>query len=484
MPGTSLLGGFLVVVTLAAWPRNLTAESPKEPSKSNMEGAKVSSAITINLGDYAKGDGTDETAAIQKAFDALVALKEGWKPHIDGYPHRAKKGVLFIPAPPKFYGISRTIKVNEKWNVLIQAETPVMAYYPYFQWLGPDKGTMFAFTDCMGIRVENLSMTGNGKKVTGVLIGYENTMGGCFKFSSFINLNIYRVAIGMKIGDFPNNGPDIAMNSFHDVTIDEFLEYGLMARSGNIADTTFMNLNLTGADGAKDGIRIDGGQLVVLNCGLGGGPTKTKGAAVAVYAGGINIIGCWSEWRGPFLYGHPAAPYPGTTRNDGATRFPTFLMGVTHYPGGETQLGEKPESENPVPLSIKWDRPTPLTLINNAFWGGVDLGAVSQSVIIDQGTTFLNRDGLRFTGEGIERYGRLLQLGTLHPKNRGVLQPYIVDRRNTPGEAPPSKGVWQKGDCIRNTDPDPAVPSKAWAGWICVEAGEPGKWTPYGALGK
>ena len=59
-----------------------------------------------------------------------------------------------------------------------------------------------------------------------------------------------------------------------------------------------------------------------------------------------------------------------------------------------------------------------------------------------------------------------------------------LDRRNTPGAKPPKTGVWRKGDRILNTDPDPKTPAKAWAGWICIEAGEPGKWTPFGALAR
>jgi hypothetical protein len=162
-----------------------------------------------------------------------------------------------------------------------------------------------------------------------------------------------------------------------------------------------------------------------------------------------------------------------------------------HYPGGETQFwrtpdgkGEKPESENPVPVSIDWDFCEPLTLINCSFWGGVKLGPNSGAPIIDIGTTFSNRDCKRFFGEGIERYGRLVQLGTVHPDNVRAVEPYIVDRRNSPGTEPPKRGIWKKGDCIRNTDPDPAVSAKAWAGWICIEAGEPGKWAPFGRIEK
>jgi hypothetical protein len=163
---------------------------------------------------------------------------------------------------------------------------------------------------------------------------------------------------------------------------------------------------------------------------------------------------------------------------------------VQHYPGGDTQFwrkpggGEKPESENPVPLSIDWDRPTPLTLVNCSFFGGVKLGAKGGSSIIDVGTTFSNREGLRFIGEGIERYGRIVHVGTLGPGRGDVVEPYVIDRRNTPGTGPPTSGVWQKGDRILNTDPDPSDPAKSWAGWLCIEAGEPGNWAPFGRIGE
>lgn len=82
-----------------------------------------------------------------------------------------------------------------------------------------------------------------------------------------------------------------------------------------------------------------------------------------------------------------------------------------------------------------------------------------------------------------QKRGRLLSIGTVHPDNVRAIEPYIVDRRNTPGTEPPKASVWKKGDGIHNTDPDPAAPAKAWAGWICIEAGEPGQWAPFGPIG-
>jgi hypothetical protein len=485
---SSVRSGVVAVLTLVACPPRFAAEP-----------AKPSAATTINLGDYAKGDGSDETEAIQKAFDAFNVKQPNQK---HDYAFREQKGVLFIPTPKKFYGISRAITITEKANLVIRCETPRaagMGNTAYFRWLGGDGGEVFYFNFCWGLRVENLSLSGNKKKVTGIQIcdfgrpyplspspgAYNHP--GAFKFSIFDDLTIDDVAIGAKLG-MDGSGADLAFNSFRDVFIDGFSEYGFVHATGNGADNTVINLSMTPAEGAKEGVRITGGQLVIMNSCLGGGPAKTTGAAVGVYAGGVNIYGTWSEWRGPFLYGLPQQPMPGNVRGDSNARFNTILVGIQHYPGGETAFwrrpdgGENPESMNPVPVSIDWDFCEPLTLINCSFWGGIKLGPNSGSPIIDIGTTFSNRDCKRFFGEGIEKYGRLVQLGTVHPNNVRAVEPYVVDRRNTPEKAPPTKGVWQKGDCIRNTDPDPAVPAKAWAGWICIEAGEPGKWAAFGRL--
>jgi hypothetical protein len=108
----------------------------------------------------------------------------------------------------------------------------------------------------------------------------------------------------------------------------------------------------------------------------------------------------------------------------------------------------------------------------------------SQATIIDQGTVFIDKDSIGFTGPDVTRYGRVIHLGTRHPQNGRILEPYVVDRRNTPGSQPPTAGVWKKGNRILNVDPDPAVAAKSWAGWICIKDGEPGTWAPFGAMGK
>jgi hypothetical protein len=482
-----------VVLAIAVCPSLPAADSPaRQGRETAAAGGRQSGAVIVNLRDYARGDGSDETEAIQKAFAAFNVKQADQK----GYEFREERGVLFIPAPPKFYGVSRTIAVTEKANLAIRCETPMfagMSFPAYFQWLGPDAGEMFFFNFCWALRIENLSLSGNGKKVTGIQIcdvnrPYAGAHPGAFKQSIFDHLTISDVGTGVKLG-MDGSGADLAFNSFRDVHIDNFSEYGFISATGNGGDNTVSNLMLGAGEGAKEGVRITGGQLVILNSCLGAGPSRTTGAAVAVYAGGVNIYGTWSEWRGPFLYGNPQAPVAGTEKSDSNARFNTILIGIHHYPGSETQFwrrpggGENAESMNPVPVSIDWDFCEPLTLINCSFWGGVKLGPNSRSPIIDIGTTFSNRDGRRFYGEGIEKYGRLVQVGSVAPDNVRAVEPYIVDRRNTPGTEPPRTGAWKKGDCIRNTDPEPAVPAKAWAGWICIEAGEPGTWAPFGRIG-
>jgi hypothetical protein len=459
----------------------------------------TASPYVINLADYAKGDGSDETEAIQRAIDALppTTYKEDVTASHPG-------GILYIPRPPVCYGISKTIRVVERWNCVIRCETPVsgtrnLPVNHYFRWLGPDNGTMFEFRSCHSLRVENLSMTGmddvdiarmvsqyklppigkTSRGVTGIRIGPENKARGFFKFTSFSHLNIANVATGIKLGDFADNGPDILGLSFRDVTVTQFSDCGIVAKSGNLCDITFENLWLRGVKGARHGILVESGELMVINMSDGG--EDVRGAAIQVNGGGIQVIKAWSEWEGPFLATSSQAP-EWTDSTHGSVNYPTILQGVRHYAGSWMVAKVRQQLENPIPLSVIYDRPVPLHLIACSLWGGVSLGAKSMASIVDQGTVFIDKTSLGFTGEGITRYGRIIHYGTRHPQNARILEPYVVDRRNTPGTAPPSSGVWAKGDAILNIDPDPGTPAKAWRGWICIEAGEPGRWAPFGAV--
>lgn len=458
------------------------------------------SPYVVNLGDYAKGDGSDETEAIQRAVNALPPTE--FKEHVTA-DHPG--GVLLIPRPPVAYCISKTINIVERFNVTIRCESPAvgsrgMPANQYFRWIGPDKGVMFNFRSCHGMRVENLSMTGLDQAgldpiaekyklkplgrhttgVTGILIGPVGAPQGFQKFMLFENLAIVNVATGIKFGDYADNGPDLVQFVLLNTLISSFSDVAVRVNSGNLASVSFLGLTTHASAGARCNVQVNGGELLVMNFTDGGHCSE---AAFVLGAGGLHIVKAWSECEAPFLRTGGGEP-EWTAGTYGSVNYPIILEGVRHYDGAWMNAKVNLKKPNPVPLSIVYNRQVPLHLIGCSFWGGVELGAESQATIVDQGTVFIDKECVGFTGPGVKRYGRVIQLGTRHPKNARILEPYVVDRRNTPGTEPPKKGVWQRGDGIVNVEPDPNVPEKAWRGWVCVEAGEPGKWAPYGALGK
>ncbi|MBI4027845.1 MAG: hypothetical protein HY360_22865 [Verrucomicrobia bacterium] len=472
------------------------APSPPPPKASR----EKASPFQINLGDYAKGDGSDETDAIQRAFNAIPPTD--WKEHVTA-SHPG--GVLFIPRPPVAYGISKTINVAERFNVTIRCESPAvgsrgMPANLYFRWIGPDNGVMFNFRSCHGMRVENLSMTGLDKAgldpvaekyklkpigrhtqgVTGILIGPVGAPQGFQKFMLFDNLVIGNVTTGIKFGDYANNGPDLVQFVLLNTLIREFSDVGVTANSGNLANVTFLGVTTMASEGARCNFFVGGGELLIMNLTDAG---ACRDASILLATGGVHVVKAWSETAAPFLKTGGGEP-EWTEGTYGSVNYPIILEGVRHYDGGWMNTKVNLKQPNPVPLSVVYNRQVPLQLIGCSFWGGVELGEMCQATILDHGTIFVDKDCVGFTGPGVTRYGRVINLGTRHPKNSRILEPYVVDRRNTPGTEPPKKGVWQRGDGIINIEPDPRASEKAWRGWVCVEAGEPGKWVPYGALGK
>ena len=462
----------------------------------------AASPYRVNLADYAKGDGTDETDAIQAAVNALPP--SDWKEHVtDNHPG----GVLLVPRPPVAYCISKTINIVERFNVAIRCESPAvggsrgMPANSYFRWIGPDNGVMFNFRSCHGMRVENLSLTGLDKAdldlnvekygmkplgrhtqgVTGILIGPAGQAVGFQKFMLFENLMIANVATGIKFGDYADNGADLVQFVFLNSLIRSFSNTAVWACSGNLANVSFVGLTTIPAQvGASCHIAVDGGEMLITNLTDSG---KCREAVILLGAGGIHVVKAWSETAAPFLKTGPGEP-EWTDNTGGSVNYPIILEGVRHYDGIWMVKKLDPQQGNPVPLSVVYNRQVPLHLIGCSFFGGVALGAESQATVLDYGTVFIDKDCVGFTGPGITRFGRVIHLGTRRPGNSRILDPYVVDRRNTPGAGPPTKGVWCRGDGIINIEPDLNVPAKAWRGWICVEAGEPGKWAPYGAIGR
>lgn len=54
----------------------------------------------------------------------------------------------------------------------------------------------------------------------------------------------------------------------------------------------------------------------------------------------------------------------------------------------------------------------------------------------------------------------------------------IQNRKQESGGESPSQGNYRKGDIVWNTDPKPT----GYVGWICVRAGQPGDWKPFGQI--
>jgi hypothetical protein len=458
------------------------------------------SPTIINLGDYAKGDGTDETLAIQRAFDAIPPVN----PNLQGYCVDHPGAILYIPRPKNFYGISSTITIAERWNTSIICETVgygtrVPATNIYFRWIGPDNSVMFNFNQCKGMRVENLSLCGMDQAVwnryisgggtpptqrltngvTGIVLGPISSAVGFTNNITFDRLTIKDVNTCIKLGDYANNGPDVTNFSFRNAWFGEFSQYGVYACSGNLANTTFETVTVRGGPGAKAGFMIMAGEVLILNLDGHCVDVDSDSALIMIDTGGLHVTKAWSEWGGPFLKAinpqNPETEY----QPSGAHNYPIVLESVRHYNG----FWSTDSANNPVPVSIAYDRPAPLHLIGCHLWGEVSLGSISQSTIIDHGTIFLNKDCAGFTGEGVTKYRRLVSIGTRNAQNARILDPYVIDRRNVPGIGSPSSGYWNRGDGIVNIEPDPAVPAKAWRGWICIQSGEPGQWAPYGALG-
>jgi hypothetical protein len=67
-----------------------------------------------------------------------------------------------------------------------------------------------------------------------------------------------------------------------------------------------------------------------------------------------------------------------------------------------------------------------------------------------------------------------------HPLNYAWSAPgsSVTERRIVDGEGPPRDGAWQVGDQTLNREPKPG----AYIGWVCVTAGSPGEWRPFGLI--
>ena len=496
-----------------------------EPSPNADKAAKTAVSDTtmsprgeffINLGDYAKGDGSDETDAIQKAIDAIPSLKD--------WPKADTKlgGRLYVPRPKKFYGISKTLDFTDKWNITVECESPVfggrMAPSPtYFKWIGATGDQpIFSFNMVLGARIINLSVDGRrAERVDEALQDHRTRQGqgGRPRVRPAARQRHHRrlrralEGAGSRDGRLSrprtNGRPSRTspskrakwasgsadtpskrtppVSSASDVYIVDCGSHGVVVNS-TMAVVKIDNLLVHGS--GISNVRLYGGD-VGLSQYVGTGTGKDMVADIELRGGGLRVVARWSETRAPFIRAKPEwhmYPY-----------MPRVIIGVQHgCPVG-------------YDTSIDYDAPAPLNLIGCSFRGDV-LAGPTAGTILAMGVTFGHPDA-GFGGEGITKHHRLVRIGTAALESadpsRAIVwglaartapplaekgtsptwtDPYLVDRRNWPGDGPPKTGLWQKGDGVVNTDPNPNVPAKAWRGWICIKAGEPGEWCPYGRL--
>ena len=516
----------LVYLLVSGLPEIAKALDSMVGAKSGPGGqSRSSSEFFINLGDYAKGDGSDETEAIQRAIDAIPSTNDPKNKNTGS----KKGGTLYVPRPKEFYGISKTLEFAEKWNITIECESPVLgsrtAPTPmYFKWIG-EKGdqAMISLNTVLGARIINLSLDGRlaeadekfyknipdakdknldvafekprAKGLIGVLIGpskdMEPKMGsfpGIAKNILIQNLRIRGCDTGLWVGGYQKQS-DTAHIRVTDAYISNCNSHGVVVNS-TMAVVQFDNLLVQ--DSGISNVKLYGGDVGFSQyCGLSSysdlDQAKKMVADIELTGGGIRVVGAWSETYAPFIkaaYGFHM--YPGMSR---------VIIGAAHGCG----LGGD--------VSIDYDLPGTLNLIGCGFRGDVVSGKHAGTIVAI--STIFGNPIAGFRGEGITKNKRLVRIGTdalessdparvnpggVTPRTTPRVamkgtdphwnDPYIIDRRNWPGTQPPVEGIWQKGDGVVNIDPDPNVPSKAWRGWICIKEGEPGAWKPYGAIGK
>ena len=277
----------------------------------------------------------------------------------------------------------------------------------------------------------------------------------------------------------------MAFQNFNMVRID-FSKYGIIGSSGNLANIHFNNTILNGTNNAINGIRIRGGEILFTALNGYRAPsanTDPKRSFIWIDAGGVQVNKAWSEWAGPFLVTTGQSPLT-TELNSGANFFPIILTGVRHFDGSWQAWAIRQKKPDAVPLAIDYNRPTPLHLIDCVFWGSVKQRQDGRNALVSIGTVFIDKKRHGYKGKGIDKYHNAIIIGTPNPQNNRILDPYIIDRRHIPGTKAPNSGSWQKGDRVLNIDPNPDVPSKAYASWICISNGAPGKWAPFGKIEK
>ena len=80
-----------------------------------------------------------------------------------------------------------------------------------------------------------------------------------------------------------------------------------------------------------------------------------------------------------------------------------------------------------------------------------------------------------------QKYGALKNANPKEDVSLTVAGSVSFDNKKfTTGDGKPTLGSYNKGDIVWNTDPK----ATDYIGWVCVTAGSPGAWLPFGSIAR
>lgn len=173
----------------------------------------------------------------------------------------------------------------------------------------------------------------------------------------------------------------------------------------------------------------------------------------------------------------------GTVENlstDGNLNVDNFVF----YESGNGRLGLGTEAPNGIFSVMSFDHELVIDETDNR---GFKLGTYTTS-----GLDFITDDTVRISisdtgnvsikgktaidtsvGIGVKNFSEDVSLTTA----KGIR---VQGKKQEVAETTPKDGSYQLGDIVWNTNPQPT----GYVGWICVRAGVPGDWRPFGQIGK
>ena len=266
---------------------------------------------------------------------------------------------------------------------------------------------------------------------------------------------------------------------------------GVVSDSGDGGYSTFKNCTIWGTTNWSIWPRKP--HMVFEDCYIFGSAVNVYGSADPLEA--TKFIRCHFEDKAlpeAGVYNNTALVifYGDNVLLDGCTFIANNIKGL--YIDG---TGSKEIIKN-CTITHKWAPPTDhdfLSLIRGSILENVtfleDLGETPNQYAIElQGVTALGNCSVSgpkakaynwswgITGNIGQNLTQPTQFLALHKDNRST--PVLGFVRLGAASAAPTSGTWQSGDIIFNHNPTDGQP----VGWICIIAGEPGTWRPFGQI--